>query len=167
MKHIETECPEYAEGEPIDTWETPDAHGPLGMHQYGHSHCLMCGRRNPDSLRLDFHLCEDGRVCARFRGNARLQGYDGILHGGIVGALLDAAMTHCLFSRGIQAVTGDLRVRFRKPVPCNATLDIRAWLASESPPLYRLKSELLRGPEVMAWAKASFMRSSLPDGSQR
>ena len=126
-----------------------------------HEHCLMCGQRNPDSLRLEFRQNGDGRVCARFQGNPRLQGYDGILHGGIVGALLDAAMTHCLFYRGIQAVTGDLRVRFRKPVPCDASLEICAWLASQAPPVYHLKAELLRGTEVMAWARASFMQSTL------
>lgn len=131
--------------------------------EYGHSHCLMCGRRNPDSLGLHFKRCGEGRVCAQFQGNPRLQGYEGILHGGIVGALLDAAMTHCLFSRGIRAVTGDLRVRFRKPVPCDAELDVQAWLAAESPPIYRLESKLLQDDQVMAWAKATFMESSLPE----
>ena len=86
-----------------------------------------------------------------------LQGYRGILHGGIVATLLDAAMTHCLFHQGIEAVTGDLQVRYLKQIPFNADLDIRARLVSSFSPLYKLESEITVGNQVMARAKAKFM----------
>ena len=80
----------------------------------------------------------------------------------MIAALLDAAMTHCLFHRGVQAVTGDLRVRFVQPVSCDAALDIRAWLLSFTPPLYRLKAEIIHDEHVVAWSEAKFMeRGSL------
>ena len=66
-------------------------------------------------------------------------------------------MTHCLFHREIRAVTGDLRVRFVHAVPCEATMEIRAWLLSSDPPLYRLKSEVKINGRLMAWAEAKFM----------
>src|SRR4030042_2638964 len=72
----------------------------------GHSRCFLCGDRNPRSLRLCFQAGDSGIVTAKFQANEGLQGYDGTLHGGMIAALLDSAMTHWLFYRGRQAVTG-------------------------------------------------------------
>jgi uncharacterized protein (TIGR00369 family) len=122
-----------------------------------HAYCMMCGDRNPWSLGLNFRAGEETMVCARFRANRALQGYRGILHGGMIAALLDAAMTHCLFRRGIQALTADLHVRFLRPIPCGALVDLRAWITAETPRRYRVKAELVLEQQVMAWAEAAFM----------
>lgn len=124
----------------------------------GHGGCLLCGNRNPRSLNLAFQPTGDGRVGTRFKTHAELQGYDGILHGGVIASLLDAAMTHCLFHLGVQAVTGDLRVRFVQSVPCDVSLDIHAWLLSSHPPLHRLRAEITLEKRTMAWAEAKFMQ---------
>jgi acyl-coenzyme A thioesterase PaaI-like protein len=129
----------------------------------GHAHCLLCGNRNPWSFGLSFESGEDNIASAKFQGNARLQGYDGILHGGIVAALLDAAMTHCLFHNDVQAVTADMQIRFVEQVPCDAVLDVRAWMLSSTPPLHRLRAELIREGRVMAWAEAKFVQRRLLD----
>jgi uncharacterized protein (TIGR00369 family) len=100
----------------------------------------------------------DGVVTTRFQAHAGLQGYEGILHGGVIAALLDAAMTHCLFYHGVRAVTGDLRVRFVRPVACTVLLEIRAWVLTICPPLYHLQSEIIVDGGIMAWAKARFMQ---------
>jgi len=105
-------------------------------------------------------------VCARFRADRALQGYRGILHGGMIAALLDAAMTHCLFRRSVRAVTADLHVRFLHPIPCGALVDLRGWMIAETPPLYRAKAELVLKQRVMAWAEATFMRP-VPSGDIR
>ena len=125
--------------------------------QKSHCNCIVCGNQNPLSLGLSFDVSTDGTVSAHFEGSASLQGYDGILHGGIIAALLDAAMTHCLFHSGIEAVTGALEVRFVKSVPYNAKLTIRAYLTDSRPPLYKLKSFLECDGLVMARAQAKFM----------
>ncbi len=125
-----------------------------------HSHCLMCGDRNPLSLGLMFLPDETGGVFTSFRGNSFLQGYDGILHGGIICGLLDAAMVHCLFHRNITAVTGELSIRFILPVPYDANLTLRAWLVSKMSPLYVLKAELVHADKIMASAEAKFMQKA-------
>lgn len=124
----------------------------------GHNHCWLCGNKNPRSLNLHFQAGEDGMVRTQFSGRSEFQGYDGMLHGGVVASLLDAAMTHCLFHRGIQAVTGDLQVRYVKPVPFDAFLDVQASVVSSKPPLHYLKAEIIHNGCVMAWAKAKFMQ---------
>lgn len=122
-----------------------------------HDHCLMCGAQNPLSLGLSFEAMDENMVHAHFQAHAGLQGYDEILHGGVIAALLDAAMTHCLYHRGIQGLTVDLNVRYNKPVPCDALLSLRGWLTSAKPPLYYLKADLSCRQELMASAEARFM----------
>ena len=124
----------------------------------GHSRCLFCGHLNSRSLNLSFRPDGDGVVRTQWKADSELQGYDDILHGGVIAGLLDAAMTHCLFHQGVQAVTGDLQVRFLHPVPCEALLELRAWLVVARPPLYRVAAELVCGQDTMARAEAKFMR---------
>ena len=127
----------------------------------GHFNCLVCGGGNPWSLGVCFEVTDVGTVCAHFRAHPGLQGYEGILHGGVISGLLDAAMTHCLFHHGVQAVTADLHVRFIKPVPCEALVEVKAWLMSVRPPLYRVAAELIHKHRVMASAEAKFMQCPL------
>jgi uncharacterized protein (TIGR00369 family) len=133
----------------------------ISCSRNGHVNCLMCGARNPWSLGLRFRAGEGGTVRARFQGHSALQGYNGILHGGVISGLLDAAMTHCLFHHGVQAVTADLHVRFIEPVPCEAPLEVKAWLVSVKPPLYGVAAELASGQQVVARGEAKFMRCPL------
>lgn len=83
-----------------------------------HTCCMVCSSRdnNPDTVNLMFSEHPDGSVCADYTANHRHQGYTGLLHGGMTGTLLDAAMTHCLFMQGVQALTAELTVRFISPV---------------------------------------------------
>jgi len=102
-------------------------------------------------FRLNFSADAQGGVSASFSGQWLLQGYNGVLHGGVVSSLLDAAMTHCLFYRGIEAVTAELLVRYLRPVPLDTQLELSARLLSEHPPLYRLRAELKQGRQTMAY----------------
>jgi len=86
-----------------------------------------------------------------------MQGYPGILHGGVSASLLDAAMTNYLFHRGIQAYTGDLHVRYLHPIPCPAQLEIKAWIVSEYASLYQLRSEISRNQQVMVRGEGKFV----------
>ncbi|MFC1582412.1 PaaI family thioesterase [Planctomycetota bacterium] len=123
----------------------------------GHCWCLLCGDQNPWSLKLAFRE-EGGKVVTRFQPNRLLQGYEGILHGGVISALLDASMTHCLFHQGIKAVTGELQVRFRHSVPYSGPVDLMAQILSFRAPLYYLEAELEYKGKTYASAKATFMK---------
>ena len=127
--------------------------------RFGHGSCVMCGANNPWSLGVSFEPDGEGGVKTNFTPTLRLQGYDGMLHGGVSAALLDSAMTHCLFHRGVRAVTGELRVRYMHPVPCDEILNIKARVTEETPPLYRLKAELALGGRELVRAQATFCES--------
>ncbi|VGO19952.1 PaaI family thioesterase [Pontiella sulfatireligans] len=127
------------------------------MPENGHRHCLLCGDLNSGSFGLKFTPHDDGGVRAVFHGHEGLQGYDGILHGGVIASLLDSAMTHCLFKKGVKAVTADLNVRYKHSIPCGEQVDVQAWLVKCHPPLYCLKASLLLGGRTMAHGEARFM----------
>jgi acyl-coenzyme A thioesterase PaaI-like protein len=67
-------------------------------------------------------------------------------------------MTHSLFHAGIEAVTGDLRVRFVHPVPCRGKVAVRSWILTSYPPLYCVRAELLVQGQLMAWGEGKFAR---------
>jgi len=125
----------------------------LNKHQY----CLLCGEDNPHSLGLRFTAQEDA-VTAHCQLEPRLQGYGGLLHGGIISSLLDAAMTHCLFHQGIQALTGELTVRFLAPVPIDAGVELSARLLSQRRGILQLEATLSIGSKIHARANAKFLQ---------
>ncbi len=123
-----------------------------------HHHCVMCGQDNPLSFGLRFKKETDGAVSATFTGNKNLQGYTGIMHGGVLSALLDTAMAQCLLHQNIEAVTGELNVRYLDQVDCQGTLSIRAWVDASLPPLYHLKSIISIDDKVVCKGKGRFMQ---------
>lgn len=131
---------------------------PKKEEHYGfHEHCVVCGNKNPFSLGLQFHQLDSETVETSFTGNSNLQGYDGILHGGVISTLLDSAMAHCLLIKNIKGVTADLRIRFLHSVPCNSKISIKAWITCAVSTLYELKAEVTLDGKTMAKAKAKFM----------
>jgi len=88
-------------------------------------------------------------------------GYAGYLHGGVISSLLDGAMTNCLLSHGLIAVTADLQVRFHHPVHIGRTATIRGWLKDTRSLVYTLGAELLQDGGVCATAIGKFMKHPL------
>ena len=53
--------------------------------------CFVCGLENPYGLHLRFFDSEPGEVIAEVTVPEQFQGYPGIVHGGIIAAMLDEA----------------------------------------------------------------------------
>ena len=85
------------------------------------------------------------------------EGYAGMLHGGVIASLLDGAMTNCMFANGIPAITAELTIRFRHPVVIGRTATVRAWIERSSPPLHRLRAEVVQDEQRKATAFGKFM----------
>jgi acyl-coenzyme A thioesterase PaaI-like protein len=122
-----------------------------------HPFCFVCSGSNPMGLALRYRAQPDGSVAATFRGNCTLEGFTGLLHGGLIAALLDGAMTNCLFAHGSTAMTAELKVRYREPVTISEEMHIQAWMERSWPPLYLLRAELKQGDRIKATAAAKFM----------
>jgi len=124
---------------------------------HAHPRCVVCGPVHEAGLGLRFTLRDDGSVEARFDCKTAYQGYKGILHGGIASALLDGAMTNCLFAHGVAAVTAEMTVRFRLPVGVGRPLIARARVSRPHGPLHVVVAELVQDGQVKATAIGKFM----------
>lgn len=127
------------------------------MGRRSHPHCFVCGAANGQGLGLEFQLARDGAVEAVFACEEVFSGYPGMLHGGVISLLLDGAMTNCLFAYGIEAVTVDLRIRFRRPVSVNCPALVRARLEPGGSLIHALEGEIVQEGRVVATAAARFV----------
>jgi acyl-coenzyme A thioesterase PaaI-like protein len=123
-----------------------------------HPQCFMCSAANPFGMKLKFRVQSDGSVAAMFSCREFLQSYPKTLHGGVISALLDAAMTNALFTVGVVAVTAELTVRFLAPVCLNHGAVVRASIdRSAYHPLYCMRAEIEQDQKLMARASAKFL----------
>ena len=78
---------------------------------------------NPGGLRLRFKI-DPGEKTLRttFVPSDVYQGWDGIVHGGILSTLLDEAVAKLAYELGYDAVTAKLSITFRKPAKVNRPL---------------------------------------------
>lgn len=100
------------------------------MKQANSRHCFVCGVENPFGLHLNFYEREPGGVRAEIVVPQHFQGYPGVVHGGIVAAMLDEVSGRTLL-RGEPPrwmVTAKLDIRYRRPVPCGEKI----WLEGYS-----------------------------------
>ncbi len=108
-----------------------------------HPRCIVCGANNSHGLGLAFIPSADGGgVETRFDCGQTVEGYAGLVHGGVVSMLLDGAMAQCLFHLGCVAHTGELTTRFRHPVVVGREARIRAWHVRSRGRLHVLGADL-------------------------
>jgi len=123
-----------------------------------HARCVVCSRRNPRGLGLCFRPTADADgVTAEFPCDADFQGYDGLIHGGVVSMLLDGAMAHCLFHHGRVGHTGELVVRFRQGVRVGHPATVSARLVRSKGRMHELSARLEQDGIVKVTATARFM----------
>ena len=123
--------------------------------------CYVCGKKNPSGLAVDFEINAEARsIRAKFTPSDIHQGYEGIVHGGILSALLDEAMAKLAFSLGIPAVTAEITVKFKSPAAPGEELSISGNLKHETHRLIETEASIQKGPVVIAEAKGKLLRIS-------
>ena len=94
--------------------------------------CFGCGAANPAGMKLTFELDLDAR---RTRGSfalgANYAGGGGFAHGGIIGVVLDEAMGKLSKINDEKAVTAEMTVEYRKPVPVDQPIVVEGWQEEE------------------------------------
>ncbi len=121
---------------------------------------MACGENNPAGLRLNFEKQLDGSVKALAFCVKELTGYDGLLHGGVAALMLDSAMTNCLFSAGVAALTAEMAVKYKAVVNIGRAVVLTAKIKADHDPLFIVSSELLQGGQLKVSAEAKFMRTA-------
>jgi acyl-coenzyme A thioesterase PaaI-like protein len=84
------------------------------------------GLRNPTGLHLQYHL-EGKRVVTTWTPNDDHAGFPGLVHGGLVAAVLDDVMGRCSVLQRRWVVTGRMETRYREGAPIGAPLRVEGW----------------------------------------
>lgn len=88
--------------------------------------CFICGLQNPVGLHLHFYEPEPGTVEAQYTAPEHFQGYPGVLHGGIVGAIIDELSSRAHIGSDPLSprfmFTAKLEVKYRRNVPIGQPL---------------------------------------------
>lgn len=119
------------------------------------SSCFVCGMENPRGLRLVFAKGERGEMWAPWAPDRTAEGFDGIVHGGLVSTVLDESMAKAVAASGAEALTAELRVRFRRHVAAGAALRVCGWITETKKRMIRTEAALedCDGAELAhAWA---------------
>lgn len=117
--------------------------------------CFVCGSENPKGLHLHYDCGVDGAVNATWTPTSICEGFRGIVHGGIVSTVLDEAMSKAVFATECQALTCELKVRFRHHVTVGEPLRISGWVVARQKRKITAEASLctLDGKErAQAWA---------------
>jgi len=93
--------------------------------------CFVCGKKNEFGLKLDFKLTEKKEIKCEFAPQKYHQGFTDLVHGGIIGLILDEAMGLLLWKLGKRAVTADFNMRLKNPAFVDDRLFFRAAIEKE------------------------------------
>jgi uncharacterized protein (TIGR00369 family) len=92
------------------------------------NHCFGCGGANPVGMKLAFDLDLDAR---RARGSFILSpsyaGGGGFAHGGIIAVVLDEAMGKISRLADESAVTAEMNIEYKRPVPIGKPILVEGW----------------------------------------
>ncbi len=128
----------------------------VALQAVPHSRCFVCGRDNASGLQIQFATDPGGTAAADWTPAASWEGFQGILHGGIVATVLDEAMSKAVAATKYQALTAELRVRYRHYVSTGEALHVRGWIVTRAKRLITAEATLAGadGTErAHAWAR--------------
>jgi len=124
------------------------------------SNCFVCEPRNAAGLRIPFeHDDEAGVVRAAFTLDDRFSGAPTYVHGGVVLAVLDEAMSWATIAvGGVFAVTSETSTRFLRPVRVGREHAVEARVDEAGVERLETSAAVLDGKDrVCAEARATFV----------
>ena len=127
--------------------------------------CFLCGRQNDVSLKMTWYNDhETQRVKTIVTVPEQFNGYPGVVHGGVVAALLDETAGRALLLGGDDEslfVTLKLEVKYRRPTPTAEPLTVVGWVVRQSGDRAKVAGEIrLADGTVCAEAEALVVRPS-------
>ncbi len=127
--------------------------------------CFGCGPANPQGLRIKSFV-EGDEVVAEWKPQPHHLAFEGMLNGGICGALLDChsnwtATHHLMKQSGAQTppctVTADFHVVLKRPTPMDVPLRLRAHVVESKEDRAVVEATLEANGKVTATCRGTFV----------
>ncbi|MFS1861550.1 PaaI family thioesterase [Vibrio lentus] len=124
---------------------------------HNHRRCQVCSQGFFADSPICFEAVGAHEAFAKIVPTDKVEGYDGIMQGGIVTTLHDSAMLHCLFQNSITAMTVSLTSRFHHPIAIGKELEIRAQWVKSRRNIHFLESKITQNGKLCSSAQSQFM----------
>ncbi len=125
----------------------------LKLKEKHHKYCIF---NNTNDLNMNIDFDNDGKLIGTFNCDEKYQGYDEMMHGGIISALIDSSMAQCLFGHGIVAYTVRLNIKFMKSILINKDINIEINIEEKSDHFVNLLAKIIQEDKVKVKADAKF-----------
>lgn len=119
------------------------------------NHCFVCGELNMTGLRVRPLIDAPNQSASmRLAIPRAFQGWQGIVHGGILSTLLDETCAYAAKGLVAHVVTAEITVTYKKPVPIEAELLVSATVISQRRRIIEVAGQIEIGGEIYAEARA-------------
>jgi len=136
---------------------TTATEAPPGAFEQLHRDCFACGVCNHGGLNLHFDVGPDGMATAVWQPSPAFRSYPDRVHGGVIATLLDSAIVHALFARGVAGVTAELTIRYLQSVSVASPVHVTGWIESSRHGVYLCCAEVHQSGALAVRATAKFM----------
>jgi uncharacterized protein (TIGR00369 family) len=121
-------------------------------------YCFACGKENPIGLKMEFEYGE-GSVRVVFTPRKDHQGWQDVVHGGILFTLLDEAMARMIINGGNMVVSLSIEIRFLRPAKVNQEIIITGKLKKTEERRFYASSKITdSNGKTLASAKGTYVK---------
>jgi uncharacterized protein (TIGR00369 family) len=123
--------------------------------------CFACGELNENGLHLKLNL-EPGRCWTELEIARRFEGWEGIIHGGILCTIMDEVMAWALVQYDSWGVTARMSVDFRRPVTVGQRIRAEGWISESRRRIHVTAAKIVDAESgvELASAQATYVAAS-------
>jgi len=121
-------------------------------------YCFACGPLNPIGLHMEVSF-RDNKAFSRLALEREFQGWNDIVHGGMVATILDEIMAHAVVHYVGQAVTTLLRITYRTPLHVGEEFEVIGYVVEQKSRAAVAKAEIriLHSKKLIAKGESKFI----------
>jgi acyl-coenzyme A thioesterase PaaI-like protein len=108
-------------------------------------YCFACGPRNPRGIHMQVKYAKDSTAAESMLALPKeFQGWQDVIHGGILATLLDEIMMHAVWHFAGAGVTLGLEVQFRQPLAPAEMVLVRGSITETKGRRLKARGEIIR-----------------------
>lgn len=104
-------------------------------------YCFVCGQDNTKGLQLQFKYSPN-KAYTEVTFLEEHQGWEGMVHGGLIGAILDEVMAHAVYKHKGKAVTASINIRYRQAISIGEPVEVIGEIVSHKKNLAQTKASV-------------------------